>query len=95
MKIPVFLDDPAPEPLKGFRESFPMVFSGVYPVDSADYEDLKNAFEKLRLNDSSLTFEAETSVALGFGFRVGFRRGLSLMLASPRSLKRRFVRWLS
>lgn len=60
------------EPLAGFKEVKPMVFSGLYPVDSDDYEDLKTALEKLRINDSSFVYEPETSAALGFGFRCGF-----------------------
>jgi GTP-binding protein LepA len=60
------------EPVPGYREVKPMVFSGIYPVDKADYEDLRSALEKLQLNDSSISYEPETSTALGFGFRAGF-----------------------
>ena len=63
---------PCAEPLPGYRNVQSMVFSGIYPADGAKYGDLKDALEKLRLNDASLTFEPETSVALGFGFRCGF-----------------------
>jgi GTP-binding protein LepA len=64
--------DPAEEPIPGFEEPKPMVFSGVYPTDSDDFEDLRTALDKLQLNDASLTYEPETSGALGYGFRVGF-----------------------
>ena len=64
--------NPAEKPIEGFREVKPMVFSGVYPTDSDDFEDLRASLDRLQLNDASLTYEPETSAALGFGFRVGF-----------------------
>ena len=67
-----FADRPAAEPLPGYRGVTPMVYCGLYPVESADYDNLKDALEKMQINDAALVFEPETSVALGFGFRCGF-----------------------
>ncbi len=66
------VEDPAAEPLPGYRAVQPMVYSGVYPADGAKYQDLREALEKLKLNDASFVYELESSIALGFGFRCGF-----------------------
>ena len=65
-------ENPAPEPLPGYRKVQPMVYSGIYPADGAKYQDLRDALEKLQLNDASMAYELESSIALGFGFRCGF-----------------------
>jgi GTP-binding protein LepA len=80
---------PAPEPIKGFEDVKPMVFAGIYPVDTSEFEEMRESMEKLQLNDASLVWEPETSAALGFGFRCGFLGMLHMEIVQER-LEREF-----
>ena len=80
---------PAADPLEGYRDPQPMVYAGLFPIDNAQYPELREALDKLKLNDAALIYEPETSVALGFGFRCGFLGLLHMEIVSER-LEREF-----
>lgn len=84
-----YADNPVDKPLPGYRKATPMVYCGLYPIDNSEYDNLRDALEKMQLNDASLSFEPETSVALGFGFRCGFL-GLLHMDVIKERLEREF-----